>query len=73
MRLAMALKACPVVQARVCRSTTLDSWIVEMGHYCSCVSVALRSQLRNKSELNLMHDKSDLILNGCSSKKLNEL
>ena len=35
---------CPVAGTRSCRSIILGSRIVEMGHYCSCVSVALGSQ-----------------------------
>ena len=34
---------CPVARTRSCRSTILGSRIVEMGLYCSCVSVALGS------------------------------
>lgn len=34
---------CSVVQTRTCRSTILGSQIVEMGTYCSCVSVVLGS------------------------------
>ena len=35
---------CPVAGTRSCRSIILGSRIVEMGYYCSCVSVALGSQ-----------------------------
>ena len=35
---------CPVAGTRSCRSIILGSRIVEMGPYCSCVSVALGSQ-----------------------------
>ena len=34
---------CPVARTRSCRSTILGSRVVEMGPYCSCVSVALGS------------------------------
>ena len=35
---------CPVAGTRNCRSIILGSQIVEIGSYCSCVSVALGSQ-----------------------------
>ena len=35
---------CPVAETRSCRSIILGLRIVEMGPYCSCVSVALGSQ-----------------------------
>ena len=34
---------CPVARTRTCRSIILGSRIVEMGPYCSCVSVVLGS------------------------------
>ena len=61
---AMALEVrfctCPVAGTRSCRSIILGSRIVEMGPYCSCVSVALGSQnfaaKASKSELNPERD-----------------
>ena len=47
-RVATALEVrfwtCPVAGTKTCRSIILGSRIVEMGPYCSCVSVALGSQ-----------------------------
>ena len=41
MALEVRFCTCPVACTRSCRSTILGSWIVEMGPYCSYVSVAL--------------------------------
>ena len=43
-RSAVRFCTCPVAGTRTCRSIILGSQIVEMGPYCSCVSVVLGSQ-----------------------------
>ena len=59
--LEVRLCTCPVAGTRSCRSIILGSRIVEMGPYCSCVSVALGSQNLERDK----HDPEDGTLNSC--------